>query len=163
MRVHIGTDHAGFDLKNTLVDELARAGYEVVDHGAKVYDTEDDYPSFCIACAQGVVADQADGVEALGIVVGGSGNGEQVAANRVKGARAVLVTHLDLALLGRQHNNANIIALGARFTAAEFAWALVQTFLTTPFSGAERHARRLAQLSEYEATGNIEIAGQAAV
>ena len=163
MRVHIGTDHAGFDLKSVLVDELTQAGYEVVDHGADAYDAADDYPAYCIACAQGVVADQAAGVEALGIVIGGSGNGEQLAANRVKGARAVLVTHLDLAVLGRQHNDANIIALGARFTAAEFAWVLVQTFLTTPFSEAERHVRRLSQLAEFEATGHVTVAGQIAV
>ncbi|MCL2652593.1 MAG: ribose-5-phosphate isomerase [Propionibacteriaceae bacterium] len=156
MRVHIASDHAGFDLKTTLVVELKAAGYEVVDHGAAVYDALDDYPAFCIACAQGVVADEAAGVEALGVVLGGSGNGEQLAANLVKGARAVLVTHLDLAVLGRSHNNANIIALGGRFTAAEFAWALVQAFLTTPFSGAERHARRVAQMTQFETTGKIE-------
>jgi len=161
MRVHIASDHAGFDLKAVLVGELASAGHEVVDHGASTYDPGDDYPSYCIACAQGVVADQAAGVEALGVVIGGSGNGEQLAANRVKGARAVLVTHLDLAFLGRQHNNANIIALGARFTAAEFAWVLVQAFLKTPFSGAERHARRVAQMTQFEATGKIEDAGNA--
>jgi len=160
MRVHIASDHAGFELKGTLVGELTTAGYEVVDHGASVYDAGDDYPAFCIACAEGVVADEAADVDALGIVIGGSGNGEQLAANRVKGARAVLVTHLDLAVLGRAHNNANIIALGGRFTAAEFAWALVQAFLTTPFSGAERHARRLAQMAQFEATGKIESPGE---
>jgi len=153
MRVHIGTDHAGFYLKQALVQELTAAGYEVVDHGASSYVDGDDYPGYCVACAEAVVAEQASGVEALGIVVGGSGNGEQLAANKVKGARAALVTHLDLATLARSHNDANIIALGARFTAAEFAWTLVQAFLTTPFSGAERHARRLAEVARYEATG----------
>ena len=152
MRVHIATDHAGFHLKQTLVRQLTDAGYEVVDHGALSYDREDDYPAFCFACAEAVVADQAAGIEALGIVIGGSGNGEQQAANKVKGARAALVTHLDLATLSRTHNNANIIALGARFTAAEFAWTLVQAFLNTQFSAAERHARRLAQVADYEAT-----------
>jgi len=150
MRVHIGTDHAGFELKQTLVGQLTKAGYEVVDHGADTYEPEDDYPSYCIDCAEAVVADQAAGIEALGIVVGGSGNGEQLAANKVKGARAALVTHLDLATLARSHNDANVIALGARFTAAEFAWVLVSAFLTTPFSGAERHARRIAEVAAYE-------------
>jgi len=153
MRVHIGSDHAGFYLKQTLIAELKQAGYEVVDHGAAAHDAEDDYPAFCIACAQGVVADQGAGVDALGVVLGGSGNGEQLAANLVPGARAVLVTHLDLATLGRQHNNANIIAIGARFTAAEFAWVLVQAFLTTPFSEAPRHARRVQQMADFRATG----------
>jgi len=151
MRVHIASDHAGFALKGILVGQLKSAGYEVIDHGADVYDAGDDYPGFCIACAKAVVADEDAGVEALGIVLGGSGNGEQLAANKVHGARAALVTHLDLATLARSHNNANIIALGARFTAAEFAWVLVEAFLTTPFSGAERHARRVSQLEDAEA------------
>jgi len=155
MRVHIASDHAGFELKKTLTVELAQAGYEVVDHGAEVYDAEDDYPGFCIACAEAVVADEVAGVASLGIVLGGSGNGEQLAANKVKGARAALVTHLDLATLARQHNNANIIALGARFTAAEFAWVLVQAFLTTPFSQAERHVRRLREVADYETSNNF--------
>jgi len=150
MRVHIASDHAGFQLKKTLTDELEQAGYDVVDHGAEAYDSEDDYPGFCIECAEAVVADEKAGGDVLGVVLGGSGNGEQLAANKVKGARAALVTHLDLATLARQHNNANIIALGARFTAPEFAWLLVQTFLLTPFSGAERHVRRLHEIAEYE-------------
>jgi len=154
MRVHIGSDHAGFELKQSLLEQLAKAGYEIVDHGAATYEALDDYPAYCIACAQGVVADQAAGVEALGIVLGGSGNGEQIAANKVPGVRAILATHLDLATLGREHNNANVIALGGRFTAPEFAWVLVQAFLTTPFSGAERHARRIAQVAAYEAAGH---------
>jgi len=146
----MGSDHAGFALKKELAKLLRQAGYEVVDHGAAVFQDQDDYPGYCFACAQGVAADQANGVQALGIVVGGSGNGEQIAANKVKGIRAALVTHVDLATLARAHNNANVIALGARFTAAEFAWDLVQVFLTTPFSGAERHVRRLGQLSDFE-------------
>jgi len=150
MRVHIASDHAGFELKRKLVAQLGGAGYEVIDHGASVYDAGDDYPGFCIACAKAVVADEAAGVEALGIVLGGSGNGEQLAANKVHGARAALVTHLDLATLARAHNNANIIAMGARFTAAEFAWVLVQAFLTTPFSGEERHVRRLREVADAE-------------
>jgi ribose 5-phosphate isomerase B len=154
MRVHIGSDHAGFELKQSLLSQLAKAGYEIVDHGADTYEALDDYPAYCIACAQGVVADQSKGIEALGIVLGGSGNGEQIAANKVPGVRAILATHLDLATLGREHNNANVIALGGRFTAPEFAWVLVQAFLTTPFSGAERHARRIEQVAAYERSGH---------
>ena len=156
MRVHIATDHAGFYLKEFLVDALDNAGYEVVDHGANDYDEFDDYPSFCIDCAQAVVAEQADGQESLGVLLGGSGNGEQMAANKVPGARAALVTHLDLARLARGHNDANLIALGARFTAPEFAWDLVRTFLETPFSGAERHQRRISQVADFETTGVAE-------
>jgi len=150
MRVHIASDHAGFQLKQYLVEHLAGEGYEVVDHGANVYDSQDDYPPFCAACARAVVADETAGLEVFGVVLGGSGNGEQMAANKVPGARAVLVTHLDLATLGRAHNNANVIAIGARFTAAEFAWALVQAFITTPFSGIERHARRVREVTALE-------------
>jgi ribose 5-phosphate isomerase B len=151
MRVHVGSDHAGFALKQYLVGQLADAGFEVVDHGADTYDSQDDYPAYCLACAEGVVADQQAGVEALGIVLGGSGNGEQIAANKVAGVRAILATHLDLATLGRAHNDANVIALGGRFTAPEFAWELVRTFITTPFSGEPRHARRIDQVRAYEA------------
>ena len=146
----MGSDHAGFKLKQYLVGRLSEAGYEVVDHGALTYDALDDYPAFCLACAEAVVADRAAGVDALGVVLGGSGNGEQIAANRVAGVRAILATHLDLARLGRAHNDANVIALGGRFTAPEFAYELVATFLTTPFSGDERHVRRIGQVSAYE-------------
>lgn len=152
MRVHIGSDHAGFATKAAIAEQLRKLGFEVVDHGASSYDAGDDYPGFCIACAQGVVADEAAGSEAIGVVLGGSGNGEQLAANLVPGARAVLVTHRDLAILGRQHNNANIIAIGARFTAPEFAFELVRTFLETPFSQDPRHVRRLQQMADFEAT-----------
>ncbi|MCL2315844.1 MAG: RpiB/LacA/LacB family sugar-phosphate isomerase, partial [Actinomycetia bacterium] len=147
MRVHIASDHAAWDLKTYLLQQLGGTDHEIVDHGADAYDPQDDYPAYCIACGEGVVADQAAGVQALGIVLGGSGNGEQIAANKVRGVRAVLVTHLDLAVLGRQHNDANVIALGGRFTAPEFAWVLVRTFLETPFSGEPRHARRLGQVA----------------
>ena len=151
MRVHIAADHAGFGLKKYLVERLTKAGYEVVDHGADHYDPQDDYPGFCVACAKAVVTDEADGIEALGVVLGGSGNGEQLAANTVRGVRAALVTHLDLATLARSHNDANVIALGARFTAPEFAWVLVRAFLNTPFSGEPRHVRRVQQLVKAEA------------
>ena len=150
----MGCDHAGFELKQYLVGRLEKIGYEVVDHGAPTYDPQDDYPAYCLACAEAVVADQAAGLAALGVVLGGSGNGEQIAANRVAGVRAILATHLDLATLGRAHNDANVIALGGRFTAPEFAFELVTTFLTTPFSGDERHVRRVGQVSAYEQARN---------
>ncbi|GAA1392667.1 ribose-5-phosphate isomerase [Luteococcus peritonei] len=146
MRVHIATDHAAFELKEYLVEQLRGAGHEVVDHGAAAYDAEDDYPDTCIPCAEAVVADP----ESLGIVLGGSGNGEQLAANRVKGCRAILAYSVEIARLGREHNNANVVSLGARFTGNEEGWEIVQAFLEQPFTQEERHARRVAKMSSYE-------------
>ncbi len=147
MRIHIGTDHAAFELKNFLVCKLIENGYEVIDHGAKSFDALDDYPTFIIPTAQAVIADED---EALGIVLGGSGNGEQIAANKVRGIRAILATNTDLARLGREHNNANCLAMGGRFVTEEQAWEIVQAFIATPFSGDERHIRRIDMLSAYE-------------
>jgi len=155
MRVHIGTDHAGLDFSQHLQQHLRDSGHEVVDHGPKSYDPLDDYPSFCINTALAVVRDQAAGIQTLGIVFGGSGNGEQIAANKVKGARAALVWNHDTALLARQHNDANLIAIGARQHSLEVAIELIDAFLAEPFSGEERHARRIAQLAEFENTGTI--------
>jgi ribose 5-phosphate isomerase B len=155
MRIHIATDHAGLEFSRTLQDHLRAAGHEVVDHGPAEYDALDDYPSFCINAAIGVVADQQAGVEALGIVFGGSGNGEQMAANKVRGARAALVWNRSTAELAREHNDANVISIGARQHTVEEAIEFIDVFLATPFSGAERHARRIAQLAEYEDTGAI--------
>lgn len=146
MRVHIGTDHAGFELKEFLVEKLKASGYEVVDHGAKTYDALDDYPAPCIACGQGVVDDAGS----LGIVLGGSGNGEQISANKVRGVRAILAWNEDTAKLGREHNNANVISIGARQHTQEEAWNLVKLFLETPFSEDERHQRRIDQIARYE-------------
>jgi ribose 5-phosphate isomerase B len=155
MRVHIGTDHAGLDFSQHLQQHLLDSGHEVVDHGPKTLDPLDDYPSFCINTALAVVKDQAAGIETLGVVFGGSGNGEQIAANKVKGARAALVWNHDTALLARQHNDANLIAIGARQHSLEVAMKLIDAFLAEPFSGEERHARRIAQLAEFENTGKI--------
>ncbi|MDE1654861.1 ribose-5-phosphate isomerase [Actinotignum schaalii] len=146
MRVHIGTDHAGFELKEFLVEKLEESGYEVVDHGAKTYDALDDYPAPCIACGQGVVDDAGS----LGIVLGGSGNGEQISANKVRGVRAILAWNEDTAKLGREHNNANVISIGARQHTPDEAWNLVKLFLETPFSEDERHQRRIDQIARYE-------------
>jgi ribose 5-phosphate isomerase B len=155
MRIHIATDHAGLEFSEDLQNHLAAGGHEVIDHGPKSYDPVDDYPSFCINAAQAVVEDQAEGIPALGIVFGGSGNGEQIAANKVRGARAALVWNVSTAELARQHNDANVIAIGARQHSVDEAKLFIDTFIATPFSGEERHARRIAQLAEYETTGSI--------
>jgi ribose 5-phosphate isomerase B len=148
MRVHIGTDHAGFDLKNYLVTALIADGHDVVDHGPESYDAEDDYPTYCIPVAEAAVAESGS----LGIVIGGSGNGEQMAANKVVGSRAALAYDTDTATLARQHNDANVISIGARMHTEEEALGLVRVFLATPFSGDARHARRIGLLAEYERT-----------
>lgn len=146
MRVHIASDHAGFDLKTHLVEHLRDEGHDVVDHGAGVYDAQDDYPPMCIACGEGVVADPGS----LGVVIGGSGNGEQIAANKVRGVRAALAWNEDTAALARQHNDANVVSVGARQHSTEEATHLVDVFLATPFSGDARHLRRIQAVSAYE-------------
>lgn len=155
MRIHIATDHAGLDFSRTLQQHLADAGHEVIDHGPQSYEPLDDYPGFCINAARAVVRDQRSGVEALGVVFGGSGNGEQIAANKVEGVRAALVWNESTAELAREHNDANVISIGARQHTVEEAIAFIDRFIATPFSGEERHARRIAQLAEYETTGRI--------
>jgi ribose 5-phosphate isomerase B len=155
MRIHIATDHAGLDFSRYLTDHLTDAGHDVVDHGPTAYDALDDYPSFCIRAARAVVVDQRGGTTALGVVFGGSGNGEQIAANKVEGVRAALVWNLSTAVLARQHNDANVISIGARQHTVEEATAFIDAFIAEPFSAEERHARRIAQLAEYETTGDI--------
>jgi len=155
MRVHIGTDHAGFELKNYLVSALTSDGHDVVDHGPATYDAEDDYPVYCIPAAEAVVAEPGS----MAVVIGGSGNGEQIAANKVIGTRAALAYSIETAKLGRQHNDANVIALGARMHTQEQALEMVRTFLETPFSGDPRHARRIAQLAAYEGDRRSPSAG----
>ena len=155
MRIHIATDHAGLDLSHYLIGELTKAGHEVFDHGPKSYDPLDDYPAFCINAAIAVREDELAGVEALGIVLGGSGNGEQMAANKVKGIRAALVWNQDTAKLAREHNNANVIAVGARQHDQAEVLELVKTFIAEPFSNEERHVRRIGKIASYEQTGEI--------
>lgn len=155
MRIHIATDHAGMELSSHLIEALSAKGYEMVNHGPAVYDAEDDYPAFCINAALAVVADQAAGVDALGIVLGGSGNGEQIAANKVKGVRAALVWNLDTAKLAREHNDANVVAVGGRQHTVDEATELIEAFLAEPFSNAERHKRRIGKIATYEATGEV--------
>ena len=146
MRLHIAADHAGYDLKQHLVQHLTTAGHEVIDHGAHEIDPLDDYPSFCISAGEAVVAEPGS----LGIVIGGSGNGEQIAANKVTGVRAVLAWSLETARLGRQHNDANVIAIGGRMHSVEEATSFVEAFVAESFSGDERHQRRIDQLADYE-------------
>ena len=146
MRVHIGSDHAGFELKQHLVSELTAKGYEVVDHGAPSYDAQDDYPVFCLPAAEAVVADPGS----LGIVIGGSGNGEAIAANKVDGVRCALAWSEETATLGRRHNNANVISVGGRMHTTDEATRFVELFLETPFSEDARHQRRIDLLTAYE-------------
>ena len=155
MRVHVATDHAGMELSSHLIEALSAKGYEMVNHGPAVYDAKDDYPALCINAASAVVADQAAGVEALGIVLGGSGNGEQIAANKVKGVRAALAWNLDTAKLAREHNDANVVAVGGRQHTVEEATQLIEAFLAEPFSNAERHKRRIGKIATYEANGEV--------
>lgn len=149
MRVYLASDHAGFELKNDLAERLRGNGHEIVDVGPETYDSDDDYPPFCIEAARRTVADP----DSLGIVIGGSGNGEQIAANKVTGCRAALAWSVETARLSREHNDAKVAGIGARMHSADEAAEIVDAFLSTPFSGGERHTRRIAQLSEYERTG----------
>ncbi len=148
MRVHLASDHAGYELKTHLAEHLRAAGHDVVDHGAHAYDALDDYPAFCFAAGAAVVAEPGS----LGVVIGGSGNGEQIAANKVDGVRAALAWNLETARLGRQHNDANVVAVGARQHSVDEAVELVDAFLAEPFSGDARHQRRIDQLAAYEAS-----------
>ena len=147
MRVYVASDHAGYELKVHLVNHLIKQGYDVVDVGPHTYDPEDDYPSFCLHTGAKVVADPGS----LGVVIGGSGNGEQIAANKVEGVRAALAWKVEIAQLAREHNDAQVVAIGARMHSPEEAARLVDAFLATPFSGDERHARRIRLVADYEA------------
>ncbi|MFF8818139.1 MULTISPECIES: ribose-5-phosphate isomerase [Leucobacter] len=155
MRIHVATDHAGLEFSQQLQQHLRDRGFEVIDHGPAEYDALDDYPSFCINAALGVARDERDGVAALGVVFGGSGNGEQMAANKVQGIRAALVWNESTATLAREHNNANVISIGARQHDVADAIKFIDLFIDTPFPGDERHVRRIGQLGEYEQTGAI--------
>jgi ribose 5-phosphate isomerase B len=149
MRVHLGSDHAGFDLKTAIARWLIELGHEPVDHGPAQYDAQDDYPPYVLRAAQAAVAEPGS----RGIVLGGSGNGEAIAANKVQGVRCVLAWSEETARLGREHNDANVVSIGARMHDEATARALVEAFLETPYSGEERHARRIAMLRAYERDG----------
>ena len=146
MRVHLATDHAGLEFKDALTAHLTALGYEVVDHGAYEYDAQDDYPGFCISAAEAVAEESGS----LGVVFGGSGNGEQISANKVKGIRAALCWSIATAQLAREHNDANVCSIGARQHTQEEAFAIIDAFLATPFTNDERHVRRIGQISNFE-------------
>ncbi|MDP9431740.1 MAG: ribose-5-phosphate isomerase [Actinomycetota bacterium] len=151
MRVYLGSDHAGFEVKNAVAGRLAELGHEPVDCGPSSYDPDDDYPPFVLLAASRTAADETS----LGIVLGGSGNGEAIAANKVRGVRCALAFSEETARLGREHNNANVLSLGARMYPVEEALRFAEIFVSTPFSDEPRHARRIAQLSGYEETGTL--------
>lgn len=151
MRIHIGGDHAAFELHHVLVEHLQQQGHDVVDHGPFEYDDQDDYPVYVLRAAEAVAADPGS----LGVVLGGSGNGEQMAANKVTGIRAALAYDPELARLARQHNDAQIVSLGARFTAIPLAQEIVDVFVATDFSDEPRHARRLGMVTAYEASRQL--------
>jgi ribose 5-phosphate isomerase B len=156
MKIHVGSDHAGYELKGELIRHLIAAGFDPRDHGAANYDAEDDYPAFCFAVGEAVVMDASS----LGVVIGGSGNGEQIAANKVTGVRAALAWNLDTARLARAHNNANIVAIGARQHSTAQALAIVDAFLVQPFSGDARHERRIQQVTAYEQRSGSVLSAQ---
>jgi ribose 5-phosphate isomerase B len=151
MRVYLGSDHAGYELKVHLASYLPTQGFEVVDVGPQAFDPDDDYPVFCFHVGTRVVADPGS----LGVVIGGSGNGEQIAANKVAGVRAALAWNPETARLCREHNDANVVGIGARQHPLDEAARIVVSFLATPFSGNARHARRITQVSEYEQTHKL--------
>ena len=139
MRVHLGGDHAAHDLLGELVSFVGELGHEAISHGPFVYDAQDDYPVFVLRAAEAVAAEP----DSLGIVLGGSGNGEQIAANKVVGIRAALAYNEELARLAREHNDAQVLSIGARMNTVEEAKAMVAAFLGTPFSHDARHQRRI--------------------
>ena len=143
MNIHLATDHAGLGLKNTIKDYLTEKGHEVTDHGAHEYDAQDDYPDFIFPCARAVAADP----ESRGIILGGSGQGEAMAANRIKGVRAAVYygSEREIARLSREHNNANVLSLGARFISEQEIYDIIETWLDEPFEGG-RHQRRIDKL-----------------
>jgi ribose 5-phosphate isomerase B len=166
MRVHLGSDHAGLELKNHLATWLDERGYDVVDHGPHRYDASDDYPAFCLRAAEGVAQDRNAGTSAgtstgtstsMGVVIGGSGNGEQMAANKVNGVRAALVWSEETAMLARQHNDANVISVGGRMHSLEEMTGFVDVFLRTSYGNEQRHTRRIDMLRIYETTGELPL------
>lgn len=146
MKIFIGTDHAGFELKETLVSFLRELGHKVEDMGAHIFEALDDYTDFIRPVAEAVAHDR----DARGIILGGSGQGEAMCANRVKGARAAVYYGgaVDIVVLSREHNDANILSLGARFIEEDEAKEVVRVWLNTPFGGEEKHARRIKKLDD---------------
>jgi len=155
MRVHLGSDHAGLDLKAHLTAWLTEHGYEPVDHGPFVFDALDDYPAFCLRAAEAVAQERDEGQDSLGVVIGGSGNGEQMAANKVAGIRCALAWSEETAALAREHNDAQVVSVGGRMHSLDDMTRFVEVFLTTPFSGDDRHVRRIGQMASYERTREL--------
>ncbi len=151
MRIYIASDHAGYELKSHLLGRLEEAGHEPVDCGPMAYHSDDDYPPYILRAATRVAADP----DSLGVVIGGSGNGEAMAANKVGGVRAAIAWSEETAQLGREDNDANVVSIGARMHTVDEATRFVDVFLATPFSGAERHRRRIDMLTAYEETGAL--------
>ena len=149
MRVHVGGDHAAFELQQALVSWLTEHGHEVTDHGPREYAELDDYPVYVLRAAEAVAADEGS----LGIVLGGSGNGEAMAANKVRGIRAALCYDTQLARLAREHNDATVVSVGGRMHPLQDTVRFVEVFLAEPFSRDERHVRRIGQLTGYEDDG----------
>lgn len=150
MKIYIAADHAGYWLKENLKEDLRSYGHEVIDAGNNHYDPNDDYTDFVIPCAEKVAGDFG----VMGIVIGRSGNGEAIAANKVNGIRAVLCLTEDMAKLARQDNNANVLALGSDFVDGHKAERIVSVFIDTPFPENERHVRRIDKINIYEDTRN---------
>jgi ribose 5-phosphate isomerase B len=151
MRIHLGSDHAGFELKAALIARLQELGHEPVDHGPAEFSPDDDYPPYVLAAASAAVGEEGS----LGVVIGGSGNGEAIAANKVPGVRCALAWTEQTARLGREHNDANVLSLGARQYPIADALRFAEVFVQTPFSGETRHRRRIAMLSDFERSGGI--------
>ena len=151
MRVYLGSDHAGFELKSALAEALAAAGYDVVDCGPPAFHDGDDYPPYVMRAAAATVANPGS----IGIVIGGSGNGEQMASNKIDGVRAALAWSNETARLARLHNDANVLSLGARMHPVEEAVGFALVFLQTQFSGEPRHARRIGEIASYEKSGTL--------
>lgn len=146
MRIGLAADHGGFELKEQLKEEIRGLGHEVVDFGALEYNPTDDFPDFVIPLAKAVAQGQVD----RGIAICGSGVGASIAANKVPGVRAALITEIYSARQGVEHDDMNVLCLGGRVTCFALAWELVKTFLEARFQGAERHRRRLAKISRLE-------------
>ena len=145
MKVHLATDHAGLELKEKIKSHLVSLGHEVIDHGAYEYDALDDYPDFIFPCAKAVAKD----AESRGIILGGSGQGEAMAANRVKGVRAAVFYNGpdEIIKLSREHNNANILSIGARFMDESEIHRVIEFWINEPFEGG-RHVRRIEKLDD---------------
>jgi ribose 5-phosphate isomerase B len=146
--IYIGSDHAGYELKEKLRAYMQSLNIEVVDKGAFSLDNEDDYPDFIVPVAEAVVKES----KSLGIIIGGTGEGEQISANKIDGIRAIEFYggNLEIVKLGREHNNANILSLGARFITEDEAKNAILLFMNTPFTNDERHTRRINKINEEE-------------